>query len=153
MFQINLYRKLKTHFMIKNFFLRKSCRIWDNVEKYDTVVEVSFFVYIHPTFQSHFIQILWFVSAGGMGRCDWGTRRNSQSALWLATQCLVLSKFEKLLLHICVCSTGSYNRAVPRMCLRLPCLSGNKWLMECLEISYLLHVVTMLRELLISLEH
>jgi hypothetical protein len=26
--------KIKTDFMLNNFFFRKSCRLWDNVEKY-----------------------------------------------------------------------------------------------------------------------
>jgi len=35
MFQTKVVEKIKTHFMLNNFFLfRKSCRLWDNVEKY-----------------------------------------------------------------------------------------------------------------------
>jgi hypothetical protein len=35
MFQIKVVRKIKTHFMLNNFFFffRKSCRVWDNVGK------------------------------------------------------------------------------------------------------------------------
>jgi hypothetical protein len=36
MFRTKLVKKTKTHFMIDNFFFRKSCRLWDNVEKYGT---------------------------------------------------------------------------------------------------------------------
>jgi len=33
MFRTNAVRKIKTHFIF-NFFFRKSCRLWDNVEIY-----------------------------------------------------------------------------------------------------------------------
>jgi hypothetical protein len=33
-FQTEVVEKFKTHFIFKNFFLRISCRLWDNVEKY-----------------------------------------------------------------------------------------------------------------------
>jgi len=32
MFQTKVVEKIKTHFQFNNFF-RKSCRLWDNVEK------------------------------------------------------------------------------------------------------------------------
>jgi hypothetical protein len=35
MFQTNLTRK-NTYFVYTNFFFRKSCHLWDNVEKHDT---------------------------------------------------------------------------------------------------------------------
>jgi len=98
-------------------------------------------VYIQPTYHPHKISILCFLLTGSVGWRDWGTRRNSQSSLWLASQFLVLSKFEKLLLHNYVRFTGSYNRAVSRMCLRLPCLSGTNRCIRCLEMICLLHVV------------
>jgi len=35
MFQIQVAEKINnTHFMFNNFFFRKSCCLWDNVEKY-----------------------------------------------------------------------------------------------------------------------
>jgi hypothetical protein len=34
MFQIKVVEKTKTHIFMFNFFFRKSCRLWDNVEKY-----------------------------------------------------------------------------------------------------------------------
>jgi hypothetical protein len=34
-FQTKFLQKIKTHFMFNNIF-RKSCRLWDNVEKYGT---------------------------------------------------------------------------------------------------------------------
>ena len=34
MFQTKVVEKIKTHFMLNKFFFRKSCRLWDNVEKY-----------------------------------------------------------------------------------------------------------------------
>jgi hypothetical protein len=37
MFETKVAEKIKTHFMFSNsFFFRKSCHLWDNVEKYDT---------------------------------------------------------------------------------------------------------------------
>jgi len=33
-FQTKVVENIKTRFMFNNFFLRKSCRLWDNVEKY-----------------------------------------------------------------------------------------------------------------------
>jgi len=30
-----------THFMFNNFFFRKSCRLWDNVEKYCTAGQAT----------------------------------------------------------------------------------------------------------------
>jgi hypothetical protein len=36
MFQTKAVEQMKTHFMFNNFFPRKSCRLWDNVEKYGT---------------------------------------------------------------------------------------------------------------------
>jgi len=34
MFQTKVVEKMKTHFVVSNFFFRKSCRLWGNVEKY-----------------------------------------------------------------------------------------------------------------------
>jgi len=34
MFQTKFVEKIKTHFMFNNFFFRKSCRLWSNVENY-----------------------------------------------------------------------------------------------------------------------
>ena len=34
MFQSRFVEKFKTHFMFSNFFFRKPCCLWDNVEKY-----------------------------------------------------------------------------------------------------------------------
>jgi hypothetical protein len=34
MFQTKVVGKIKTHFVFSKFFFRKSCRLWDNVEKY-----------------------------------------------------------------------------------------------------------------------
>ena len=36
MFQTKVVEEIKTHFMFNNFFPRKSCRLWDNVEKHGT---------------------------------------------------------------------------------------------------------------------
>jgi len=42
MFQTNVVEKIGTHFKFNNcFFFRKSCRLWDNVEKHCTVVHVD----------------------------------------------------------------------------------------------------------------
>ena len=42
MFQMSVVNKIKTYFMFNNFFfLRKSCRLWDNVEKYSTAREAT----------------------------------------------------------------------------------------------------------------
>jgi hypothetical protein len=35
MFQIKVIEKIKTHILRLVTFLRKSCRLWDNVEKYE----------------------------------------------------------------------------------------------------------------------
>jgi hypothetical protein len=51
-----------THFMISNFFFRKPCRLWDNVEKYgkareatddDTIWCVRFACWISKTTRAH----------------------------------------------------------------------------------------------------
>jgi len=34
MFQINVGEKINTHILFSVTFFRKSCRLWDNVEKY-----------------------------------------------------------------------------------------------------------------------
>jgi hypothetical protein len=34
MLQTEAVEKIKVHFMFNNIFERKSCRLWDNVEKY-----------------------------------------------------------------------------------------------------------------------
>jgi hypothetical protein len=34
MFQTNVVKKIKTHILCSATFSRKSCRLWDNVEKY-----------------------------------------------------------------------------------------------------------------------
>jgi hypothetical protein len=34
MFQIKVVQKIKTHILCSVTFYRKSCRLWDNVEKY-----------------------------------------------------------------------------------------------------------------------
>jgi len=36
MFQVKVVEKIKTHILGSITFLRKSCRLWDNVEKYCT---------------------------------------------------------------------------------------------------------------------
>jgi len=38
MFQLQVVEKIKTHILcsVASFFFRKSCRLWDNVEKYGT---------------------------------------------------------------------------------------------------------------------
>ena len=35
------FRKNKTHFVFNNFFFRKTCRLWDNVEKYGRTRKVT----------------------------------------------------------------------------------------------------------------
>jgi hypothetical protein len=85
------------------------------------------------------IRILCCVVLGAVGRCDRGTGRNSQFALWLAAQFLVLSKFEKLLLHLSLRPARSANRPVSWLYLRLPSLSGKKKKsMEFSEMCYFL---------------
>jgi len=34
MFQTGFVEEIKTHCGVNNFFFRKSCNLWDNVEKY-----------------------------------------------------------------------------------------------------------------------
>jgi len=41
MFQTKVAEKIKTHFCIQFFFLRKSCHLWDNVEKYCSVGQAT----------------------------------------------------------------------------------------------------------------
>jgi len=42
MFQTKVSEKIEIHiFMINNFFLRKSCRLWYNVEQYVTAREAA----------------------------------------------------------------------------------------------------------------
>ena len=41
MFQTHVVEKIKTHFMFNNCFFRKSCNLWDNVEKYGTVRQAT----------------------------------------------------------------------------------------------------------------
>ena len=33
MFQTKVVKEVKTHFIFNTFFFKKSCRLWDNVEK------------------------------------------------------------------------------------------------------------------------
>ena len=40
MFQTKVVKKTKTHFVFNNFF-KKSCLLWDNVEKYCRVGQVT----------------------------------------------------------------------------------------------------------------
>jgi hypothetical protein len=41
MFQIKVVEKIKTHILRSVSFLRKSCRLWDNVEKYGGAREAT----------------------------------------------------------------------------------------------------------------
>jgi hypothetical protein len=41
MFLTKFVAKSNTHFMFNNFFPRKSCRLWDNVEKYGRTREAT----------------------------------------------------------------------------------------------------------------
>jgi hypothetical protein len=41
MFQTKVIEKIKTHILCSITFLRKSCRLWDNVEKYDIVGQAA----------------------------------------------------------------------------------------------------------------
>ena len=42
MFQTKVVEKIKTHFVFNNFFFpRKSCRLWDNVEKFCTAGQAT----------------------------------------------------------------------------------------------------------------
>jgi hypothetical protein len=43
MFQTKAVGTMKTHFMFSNFFFppKKSCRLWDNVEKYFRAVQAT----------------------------------------------------------------------------------------------------------------
>jgi hypothetical protein len=41
MFNTKVVHKIKTHFTLKNFFPRKSCRLWDNMEKYGTARQAT----------------------------------------------------------------------------------------------------------------
>ena len=41
MFQIKVVQKIKTHILCSVTFLRKSCRLWDNVEKYNRVGQAT----------------------------------------------------------------------------------------------------------------
>ena len=45
-FQTEVIEKIKTHFMFNNFF-RKSCRSWDNVEKYGRARQTTNYNMIH----------------------------------------------------------------------------------------------------------
>ena len=40
-FHTKVVEKLKTHFIFYNFFSRKSCRLWDNIEKCDVTGDVT----------------------------------------------------------------------------------------------------------------
>jgi hypothetical protein len=40
-FQTKVVEKIKTHFTFNNFFFRKPCRLWDNVEKYGTAGQAT----------------------------------------------------------------------------------------------------------------
>jgi hypothetical protein len=42
-----------THFMLNNFFFRKSCRLWDNVEKYGTIWRMRFACWIIKATGTH----------------------------------------------------------------------------------------------------
>jgi len=39
MFQTKIVEKFKTHILCSVTYFRKSCRVWDNVEKYCTCVQ------------------------------------------------------------------------------------------------------------------
>jgi hypothetical protein len=41
MFQTNVVDKIKTHILCSITFPRKSCRLWDNVEKYGTARQTT----------------------------------------------------------------------------------------------------------------
>ena len=41
MFQTKVVEKIKTHILCSVTFCRKSCRLWDNVEKYDRARQVA----------------------------------------------------------------------------------------------------------------
>jgi hypothetical protein len=41
MFETKVVEKIKARFMFSNFFSRKSCRLWDNVEKYGTARQAT----------------------------------------------------------------------------------------------------------------
>ena len=41
MFQTKVVDKIKTHILYSLTFFRKSCRLWDNVEKYCRVEQVT----------------------------------------------------------------------------------------------------------------
>ena len=41
MFKTKVVEKIKTYFMSSDLFLRKSCRLWDNVEKYGGAREAA----------------------------------------------------------------------------------------------------------------
>jgi hypothetical protein len=40
-YQTKFVEKIKTHFMFNNFLFRKSCRLWENVEKYGTARQAT----------------------------------------------------------------------------------------------------------------
>jgi hypothetical protein len=41
MFETKVVEKIKTHILVSVIFFRKSCRLWDNVDKYCTVEQVT----------------------------------------------------------------------------------------------------------------
>ena len=60
MFQTNVVQKIKTHILCSVTFSRKSCRLWDNVEKYCRAVQdtdynmAHFFANLSRKFQFHY---------------------------------------------------------------------------------------------------
>jgi hypothetical protein len=62
MFQTKVVEKIKTHILCSITFLRKSCRLWDNVEKYgraghttddNTIRRMRFACWITNTTDTH----------------------------------------------------------------------------------------------------
>jgi hypothetical protein len=41
LFQTNILEEIKTHVLCSVRFFRKSCRVWDNVKKYNTAGQVT----------------------------------------------------------------------------------------------------------------